>query len=137
MAEIQSNGYVSIREHIVQNWNKVVLLDASNIQIFSTNIDGTKARWAHTRTTEQRIVDYNDFGEPIYEEVQVESNPVLEISLTVSGADVSLPSTVTKIQVLDMNNRLMTEETFTPFTFETAQDELTLSVKIQVPQQTA
>ena len=44
-------------------------------------------------------------------------------------------STVTKIQVLDTQNRIMTEETFAPFTFITAQDELTLSVKIQVPQQ--
>ncbi|MGG3892510.1 hypothetical protein [Geobacillus stearothermophilus] len=135
MAEIQSDGYVSIREHIVKNWNKVVLKDASNNQVFSTTIDGTKARWTHTRTTEQRVTGFNDFGEPITEQVEVESNPTLEISLAVSGADVSPPSTVAKVQVLDTQNRIMTEETFQPFTFETAQDELTLSVKIQVPQQ--
>lgn len=137
MAEIQSNGYISIREHIVKNWNKIVLLDASNKQVFSTTIDGVKARWVHTKTSEQRVTGYNNFGEPITEQVEVESNPVLEISLSVTGADVSIPSTVTKVQVLDTQNRIMTEETFTPFTFETAQDELTLSVKIQVPQQTA
>ncbi|ASA96518.1 hypothetical protein [Anoxybacillus flavithermus] len=135
MAEITANGYVSIREHIVQNWKKVVLKDASNAQIFTTNIDGVKAKWTHTRTTEQRVTGYNDFGEPMYEQVKVESYPTLEISLTLTGADVSLPSTVTKIQVLDTKNRIMTEETFAPFTFKTAQDELTLSVKIQVPQQ--
>lgn len=135
MAEIQPDGYISIREHIVKNWNKIVLLDASNKQVFSTNIDGTKAKWTHTRTTEQRVTGLNDFGEQITKQVEVESNQTLEISLTVSGADVSLHSTVTKIQVLDMNNRLMTEETFTPFTFEAAQDELTLIIKIQVPQQ--
>ncbi|KYD26217.1 hypothetical protein [Geobacillus sp. B4113_201601] len=137
MAEIQSNGYISIREHIVKNWNKIVLLDASNKQIFSTTIDGTKARWAHTRSKEERVTGVNDFGEPITEQVEVESNPVLEISLKITGANVSIPSTVQKIQVLDTQNRIMTEETFTPFTFKTAQDELTLNVKIQVPQQTA
>ncbi|MBE2924761.1 hypothetical protein HPJ95_09655 [Anoxybacillus flavithermus] len=135
MAEITANGYVSIREHIVQNWKKIVLLNDANNQIFSTTIDGTKAKWTHTRTTEQRVTGYNDFGEPMYELVHVESNPVLEISLKITAADVSLPSTVTKIQVIDMKNRIMTEETFQPFRFETAQDELTLSVKIQVPQQ--
>lgn len=135
MAEITANGYVSIREHIVQNWKKIVLLNDANNQIFSTTIDGTKAKWTHTRTTEQRVTGYNDFGEPMYELVHVESNPTLEISLTLTGADVSLPSTVTKIQVLNTKNRIMTEETFQPFRFETAQDELTLSVKIQVPQQ--
>lgn len=135
MAEITANGYVSIREHIVQNWKKIVLLNDANNQIFSTTIDGTKTKWTHTRTTEQRVTGYNDFGEPMYEQVQIESNPTLEISLTLTGADVSIHSTVTKVQVLDTQNRIMTEETFTPFTFETAQDELTLSVKIQVPQQ--
>lgn len=135
MAEITANGYVSIREHIVQNWKKIVLLNDANNQIFSTTIDGTKAKWTHTRTTEQRVTGYNDFGEPMYELVHVELNPVLEISLKITAADVSLPSTVTKIQVIDMKNRIMTEETFQPFRFETAQDELTLSVKIQVPQQ--
>ena len=134
MAEITANGYVSIREHIVQNWKKIVLLNDANNQIFSTTIDGTKAKWTHTRT-EHRVTGWNDFGEPMYEQVQVESYPVLEISLKITGADVSLPSTVTKIQVIDMKNRIMTEETFQPFTFGTVQDELTLSVKIQVPQQ--
>ena len=135
MAEIHSNGYVSIREYIVQNWKKVVLKDASDIQIFSTTIDGTKARWTHTKGTQQIKTGETPWGEEIFETVEIESNPVLEISLTVSGADVSLPSTVQKIQVLDTKNRIMTEETFTPFRFETAQDELTLNVKIQVPQQ--
>lgn len=135
MAENTANGYVSIREHIVQNWKKIVLLNDANNQIFSTTIDGTKAKWTHTRTTEQRVTGYNDFGEPMYEQVKVETNPTLEISITLTGADVSLPSTVTKVQVIDMKNRIMTEETFQPFRFETAQDELTLSVKIQVPQQ--
>ncbi|MEK4125881.1 hypothetical protein NSS60_03130 [Anoxybacillus sp. FSL W8-0382] len=134
MAEITANGYVSIREHIVQNWNKIVLLNDANNQIFSTTIDGVKAKWVHTKTSEQRVTGWNDFGEPMYEQVQVESNSVLEISLKITGADVSIHSTVTKVQVLDMNNRLMTEETFVPFTFETAQDELKLIIKIQVPQ---
>ena len=134
MAEITANGYVSIREHIVQNWKKIVLLNDANNQIFSTTIDGTKAKWTHTRT-EHRVTGWNDFGEPMYELVHVESNPSLEISIKITGADVSLSSTVTKIQVLDTQNRIMTEETFAPFTFITAQDELTLSVKIQVPQQ--
>lgn len=135
MAEITANGYVSIREHIVQNWKKIVLLNDANNQIFSTTIDGTKAKWTHTRTEQRVTGGYNDFGEPMYELVHVESNPVLEISLKITAADVSLPSTVTKIQVIDMKNRIMTEETFAPFTFKTVQDELTLSVKIQVPQQ--
>ena len=135
MAEIQPNGYISIREHIVANWKKVVLKDNSDIQIFSTTIDGTKARGTHTKETQQIKTGETPWGEEIFETVEIESNQVLEISLTVSGADVSLPSTVAKIQVLDTKNRIMTEETFTPFTFETAQDELTLSVKIQVPQQ--
>ncbi|WP_339171226.1 hypothetical protein [Anoxybacillus sp. FSL W8-1294] len=134
MAEITANGYVSIREHIVQNWNKVVLLDG-NAQVFTTNIDGVKARWAHTKGTQQIKTGKTPWGEEIFKTVEIESNPVLEISLTLTGADVSLPSTVAKIQVLDAKNRIMTEETFQPFTFETAQDELTLSVKIQVPQQ--
>ena len=134
MAEITANGYVSIREHIVQNWKKIVLLNDANNQIFSTTIDGTKAKWTHTRTEQRVTGGYNDFGEPMYELVHVESNPVLEISLKITAADVSLPSTVTKIQVIDMKNRIMTEETFAPFTFKTVQDELTLSVKIQVPQ---
>ncbi|MBE2939057.1 hypothetical protein HPK06_15060, partial [Anoxybacillus flavithermus] len=83
MAEITANGYVSIREHIVQNWKKIVLLNDANNQIFSTTIDGTKAKWTHTRTTEQRVTGWNDFGEPMYEQVKVESIPTLEISIKI------------------------------------------------------
>lgn len=135
MAEITSNGYVSIREHIVHNWKKIVLLNDTNTQVFTTNIDGVKARWTHTKETQQIKKGETPWGEEIFETVEIESNPALEISLTLTGADVSLPATVAKIQVIDTKNRIMTEETFQPFTFETAQDELTLSVKIQVPQQ--
>ncbi|MBE2938804.1 hypothetical protein, partial [Anoxybacillus flavithermus] len=95
-----------------------------------------KAKWTHTRTTEQRVTGWNDFGEPMYEQVKVESIPTLEISIKITGADVSpLPSSVSKVQVIDSQNRIMTEETFQPFRFETAQDELTMIIKIQVPQQ--
>ncbi|GGJ77088.1 hypothetical protein GGR02_003017 [Anoxybacillus voinovskiensis] len=133
MAEITSSGYISIREHIVGNWKKVVLLTSDNIQVFSTNIGGTKASWTHTKSTEEKVVGYNDFGEPITEQVAVESNPNMEITVTVTGADVM--GTVSKVRVLDTQNRIMTEETFSPFTFENSADELTLKVKIQVPQQ--
>ena len=82
MAEIQPNGYISIREHIVANWKKVVLKDASDNQIFSTTIDGTKARWTHTKETKQIKTGETPWGEEIYETVEIESNPTLEISLT-------------------------------------------------------
>ncbi|KQL53095.1 hypothetical protein AN964_05940 [Heyndrickxia shackletonii] len=133
MAEVTQDAYVALRTYITSNWKTVSLKDDTNREIKRLTYDSSKVKWTHTKTTEQVQTGVNDFDEPIYDYVEVESNQTLELTITLTGADFSLPSTISKSVILDSNNKEISVESFQPFTFENAGDQLTIKHKIQVP----
>jgi|SRR5690625_925531 len=136
MAEIREDGYIAIRTAIAENWNKVVLQDESNDDV--VEIELTEDNWIHEREEEQVFVGYDNNMQPIYKTIEVESNQTMEIEFVVKGSDVdSLPTTVVKSAIVDESGEVAREvavEEFSPFTFETTNDELTIMHKINVPQ---
>ncbi|KQL54064.1 hypothetical protein AN964_11525 [Heyndrickxia shackletonii] len=133
MAEVTQDAYIALRTYITSNWKTVSLRNDTNREIKRLTYDSSKVKWTHTKTTEQVQTGVNDFDEPIYDYVEVESNQTLELTITLAGADFSLPATISKSVILNSNNKEISVESFQPFTFENAGDQLTIKHKIQVP----
>lgn len=139
MAEIVDTGYISLRTLIVKEWNRLVLLDNEGEEIYTTTLD--EDNWIHEREEEEVYVGADQFGAPVYTNSLYESNQTLEYEITITGADVdSLPATVTKSMIQEKYSTYKNEsyrdviiEEFDSFTFENAEDSLTIKHKIRVP----
>jgi|SRR5699024_4191218 len=135
MAEIREDGYIAIRTAIAENWNKVVLQDESNDDVVEIAL--TEDNWIHEVSEEQVFAGYGPQGQPIYKTISIEDNQTMEIEFVVKGSDVdSLPTTVVKSAIVDESGEVVREvavEEFSPFTFETTNDELTITHQINVP----
>lgn len=133
MAEIREDGYVSIRTSIVENWNKLILKDEAENSV--AEIDLTENNWIHEVDTEQVFDGYDGQGRPLYKDVEIQSNAQMEIEVVVTGTDIDLPATVVSSTIVDTNlNKEVATEEFTAFSFETSNDELTVTHQINVPQ---
>lgn len=133
MAEVTQDAYVALRTYITSYWRTVSLRNASNVEVKRLTYDNNKVKWTHTKTTERVQEGVDDFGDPIFIDIEVESNQTLELTITLSGADFPLPSTITQSVILDNNGKEVSVEGFQAFTFENTNDSLTIKHKIQVP----
>lgn len=139
MAEILDTGYISLRTLIVKEWNKFILLDGEGDSVYETELK--EENWIHDRDTEEVYYGEDGMGIPVYGDEEYESNEELEFEVVVKGSDVgSLPVTVssTKVQEKysaneDNKYRDVSIETFSDYTFENVEDELTVKHKIKVP----
>lgn len=131
MAEIKQEGYIELREKIVSEWNKFALLDESDKKVYSYTL--REKDWIHERETKQVEKGKDGTGRPIFETVVIESNPILEYEVVITGADVgSLPVTIST-STLSNSDDVIAEEVV-DFTFESESDQITIKHKIHVPQ---
>ncbi|MCM3160989.1 hypothetical protein [Metabacillus litoralis] len=141
MAELKADGYIDLRQYILDNWKYVEVMSDTGTKIVRLQI-GTdqRAKWTHTTTATKRvIIGYNSFGEPMYGDVPLQDNQEMEVTINLSGADsdITLPKTFGKV-ALKKENKDGTDtvslESFSPFTMSNTGDGLTIKHKIQVPQ---
>ncbi|MTD30126.1 hypothetical protein [Planomicrobium sp. YIM 101495] len=113
MAEINQYGYQKIREFVIANWKYLELRKP----------DGTVLK---------------RFGIADGLEIAGSANtPTIEYKLIIKGSDALFTNqTVGKSVVFDSPTgaNAITTENFTSFTFESADDELTIIHKLQIPQ---
>ncbi|MGG4508225.1 hypothetical protein ABEP00_19790 [Heyndrickxia sporothermodurans] len=133
MAEVTQNAYIALRTYITSNWKTVSLRNDQNSEIKKLTLDGSKVKWTHVKETREEYVGDDKYGDPVYRQTEYESNQTLELTITLKGADFTLPKTVSKSVIIDGNNNEVSAENFQPFTFENAGDQLTIKHKIQVP----
>lgn len=142
MAEINETGYISLRTLIVKEWNKLSLLDESDNEVVTVDLDETN--WTHERDEESVRLGYDDRGRPVNVDEEFESNSEMKIEVVIKGSDVgALPATVTQSTIkenysindseVDEKYREVSREQFQPFTFESVNDELTITHTISVP----
>jgi len=112
MAQINNYGYEKLREYILANWNYIEVQDSTGIAIKRFGIaDGLLI--TGNATTQQ-----------------------IEYKLVITGDATFLGQTVGKSVLLEVatNGSPIATEEFTPFTFESVDDQLTIIHKLQVPQ---
>lgn len=128
MANINTYGYQKLREYVIANWKYLELQDAT----------GTAVK----RFIGGRIVgDTNDFGQPIYKDIPgtiitgTATTQELTFTVIAEGAEFT-GKTVAKVALFDVatGGTAIAVENFTAFKFESAEDQLTINFKLQVPQ---
>ncbi|MEK5208123.1 hypothetical protein [Psychrobacillus sp. FSL H8-0510] len=112
MAQINNHGYEKIRQYILSSWNYIEVQDTTGIAL-------------------------KRFG--IVDGLQVTGNATtqeIEYKLVITGDSTFLGKTVGKSILLEVatNGSPIATEVFAPFTFESADDQLTIIHKLQVPQ---
>lgn len=113
MAEISNYAYGELRNFIKTNWQYVELQDEQGNEIIRLS------------PSDSRVTS------------EIEGNNV-KITVVIKGSDndINIPCTFAKSVIFDVatGGEPISEESFTPFTLETEQDELTVIHNIQVPQ---
>lgn len=115
MAEIKEQGYQDIRSYIQSNWKYIELRDSDNVAVLRLDPTDNRVSWTH-----------------------IEGSQTLELTVVVKGSDteITLPQTfqTSAIYKVAVDGDAYSEESFTPFTMEGTNDELTVKHQIQVPQ---
>jgi hypothetical protein len=115
MAEINTAGYQSIRDYIQANWKYIELRDDLGAAILRLSPSDSRVTWTH-----------------------LAGDQTLKLQIVVKGSDsdIPLPQTFSSSAIYSVvtGGSAFSVESFTSFTMETDQDELTVIHSIQVPQ---
>ena len=113
MAEITSAAYQDLRDYIQSQWKYIELQDESGVAIIRLSPSDNR-------------VTYTAEGQTLKLQVVVKG----------SDADINTPTTFAKSAIFDVasGGTPYSVETFTSFTIESDQDELTVIHSIEVPQ---
>lgn len=112
MAQINNYGYEKLRDYILSSWNYIEVQDENGIAIKRFGVsDGLTITGTSTSSE-------------------------LEYKLVITGDDTFLTKTVAKSVLYDVatNGTPIATELFPPFTFESADDQLTINHRLYVPQ---
>ncbi|ADL07750.1 hypothetical protein [Thermosediminibacter oceani] len=115
MAEIRPEGYQNIRDYMQANWQYIELRDDAGNPILRLSPADPRVTWTHNA-----------------------GDQTLKLQIIVKGsdADITLPTTFASSAIYNVatGGNPFSVETFTPFTMENENDELTVIHEIQVPQ---
>lgn len=114
MAEITQAAYQNLRDYIQANWKYIELQNETGIAIVRLSPSDSRINWTHSA------------GEQILK---------LQVIIKGSDADITAPKTFAKSVIYNVatGGSPLSVESFTPFTIEGDQDELTIIHSIQVP----
>lgn len=112
MAQINNYGYEKLREYVIANWTYLEVQDATGIVIKRFGISDGLTITGNATTQE------------------------IEYKLVITGNATFLGKTVGKSVLFDdaTGGTAIATEVFTSFTFESADDQLTIIHKLQIPQ---
>lgn len=115
MAEILTEGYQSLRDYIQTNWQYIELRDDLSAAIVRLSPTDSRVTWTH-----------------------LAGDQTLKLQIVVKGSDVDItyPVTFASSAIYDVATvgSPYSVESFTAFTIEADEDELTVIHSIQVPQ---
>lgn len=112
--EIKEAGYQKIRDFIQANWKYIEIRTSTGTKIVRLTTGDSRVNWTH-----------------------IANARVLELTVILKGSDsdIALPKTFGGSALFDVASEgtAYSEETFTPFTMETAEDQITIKHRVQVP----
>ncbi|KJE26478.1 hypothetical protein LG52_75 [Geobacillus kaustophilus] len=114
MAEITSSAYQALRNYIQNNWKYIELRDDTGNAIIRLSPSDSRVSWIHSA------------GDQILK---------LQVVIKGSNTDIQKPKTFASSAIYDVatGGQPYSIESFSPFTIESDQDELTVIHEIQVP----
>ncbi|WP_210367431.1 hypothetical protein [Bacillus sp. REN3] len=114
MAEITQAAYQNLRDYIQANWKYIELQDDTGVAIVRLSVYDSRVTWTHS------------VGEQTLK---------LQVIIKGSDSDITVPKTFAKSVIFNVatGGNLLSTESFTPFTIEGDQDELTVIHLIEVP----
>lgn len=115
MAEITSSAYQDLRDYVQANWKYIELRDEVGTAILRKDTTDARVTWVHGAG---------------------ESELKLQFVIKGSDSDITIPSTFASSSIYNVatGGDSYSTESFTPFTFESENDELTVVHSIQIPQ---
>ncbi|WP_066173359.1 hypothetical protein [Bacillus marinisedimentorum] len=115
MAEVTSQAYQDLRDYIQANWQYIELQDDTGNPVLRLSPANSRVSWIHNA------------GEQTLK---------LQVVVKGSDTDITAPQTFAASAIFNVatGGSAYSVESFTPFTFESDQDELTVVHSIQVPQ---
>ena len=115
MAEITADGYQDLRDYIEANWDWISLRDDTDAEVLRLDPSDSRVTWTHA-SGDQTLV--------------------LEIVVQGSDSEISLPQTFagSEIHKTSGSTTPFSDETYTQFTMESTNDQLTVEHEIEVPQ---
>ena len=114
MAEITTNAYQDLRNYIQSNWKYIELQDESGNSVVRLSPTDSRVTWIHQSNA---------------------STLQLQIIVKGSDSDITTSTTISKSAIFNVasGGAAYSVESFTPFTIESDQDELTVIHSIEVP----
>jgi len=115
MAEITTDAYQNLRDYIESNWQYIELQDDTNAVIVRLDPSDSRVTWTHTASSQTLE---------------------LQVVITGSDADITLPQTFAKSVIYNVvtGGNPFSTETFTAFDMTQAEDQLTVTHNVEVPQ---
>ncbi|USK86160.1 hypothetical protein [Peribacillus asahii] len=114
MAEISTVAYQDLRNYIQTNWKYIELQDEAGTPVVRLSPSDSRVQWTH-----------------------LANDQTLKLQVVIKGidSDITAPKTFTKSVIYNVptGGSPLSSETFTPFTIESDQDELTVVHSISVP----
>ena len=115
MAEVTSNAYQDLRDYIQTNWQYIELQDDTGTPVIRLSPSDSRVTWTHSAGSQTLT---------------------LQIVVKGSDSDIPVPSNFGQSVIFNVatGGNALSTETFTSFTMESDNDELTVTHNIEVPQ---
>jgi|GEM_PF-5223214 len=105
MLELQDLAYIDFRQYVIDNWNKVRLLNEKGEEIFSKQIlNGTRIKWMHTTTRTEVVIGTDLNGKPITGFINVQTNPNMILRVQVLGSELTIPTKIAAVELINTNS---------------------------------
>ena len=105
MSELQDLAYIDFRQYVIDNWNKVRLLNEKGEEIFSKPIpNGTRIKWMHTTTKTEVVIGTDLNGKPITGFINVQTNPNMILRVQVLGSELTIPTKIAAVELINTNS---------------------------------
>lgn len=115
MAEVTEPGYQDLRDYIEANWDYMEPYDDNQNAILRIDVSDGRLQWTHTAGSQTLVLEGVFQG---------------------SDSDISLPQTFSGSRIFDVgtDGDAYSDESFTNFTMEDDNDQITIEHEIEVPE---
>lgn len=140
MAEVTAKAYEDLRQYIVDTWQYIELQDDSGTAIVRLSPDDSRVSWVHEKVEVETGFEYDRLGNKIpITETMLPNTLQLQIVITGSDSEITLPQTFAKSVLfnVDVDGDPLSTESFEIFEMVQAEDEITVTHNVEVPQVTA
>ncbi|MGE7689675.1 hypothetical protein ACQKMI_10705 [Lysinibacillus sp. NPDC097214] len=137
MSELQDLAYIDFRQYVIDNWNKIRLLNEKGEEIFSKPIpNGTRIKWMHTTTRTEVVIGTDLNGKPITGFINVQTNPNMILRVQVLGSELTIPTKIAAVELINTNSHDKTarikKNLDTIVDIATASDMLTYTMNLDI-----